>query len=60
MMPPRHKLLMELIDDIERDKIEPLTSVKNIEDILKEFIDLYPSYEEMLKDLEEWNYIKIC
>lgn len=58
MMPPQHRFLSELIDDIEKDRIQPLTSVKNIEAILKEFIDLYPNYEEMLKDLEEWNYIK--
>lgn len=58
MMTPQHRFLSELIDDIEKDRIQPLTSVKNIEAILKEFIDLYPNYEEMLKDLEEWNYIK--
>lgn len=58
-MPPRHPLLTELLDMIDRGKIQPLTTVKNIEDVLKEFIDVYPSIDDLLKDLEEWNYVKV-
>jgi hypothetical protein len=50
--------LVELMNDIDMGRIQPLTSVKNIEGILAEFVDEYDSYEDMLKDLEEWNYIK--
>lgn len=59
MMPPRHPLLTELLHMIDRGKIQPLTTVKNIEDVLKEFIDVYPSIDDLLKDLEEWNYVKV-
>lgn len=58
-MPPRHYLLCELAEDIDRGKIQPLTSVKNIEEVIKEFVDSYESYEHMVEDLEQWNYVKL-
>lgn len=54
-----HPLIVELLEDIEAGKIQPLTTVKNIEGILAEFVNEYTDYDAMLKDLEEWNYIKI-
>jgi hypothetical protein len=50
--------LVELLEDIDRGKIQPLTSVKNIEGVLAEFIHEYDSYDDMIRDLVEWNYIK--
>jgi hypothetical protein len=52
--------LVELFADIDRGTVEPLTSVKNIEATVTEFADDYEDYEAMIRDLEEWNYIKLC
>ena len=58
MMIPHHRFLSQLFDDIDRGRIEPLTSTKNIEGVLKEFVDEYDCYEAMIEDLREWNYVK--
>lgn len=58
-MKPTAPYLLELLEDIERGKIQPLTSVKNIEAVLAEFVHEYDGYETMLEDLEEWNYVKL-
>lgn len=59
MMASSHIFITELLEDIETGRVIPLTSVKNIESILKEFVDEYSDYDVMLKDLEEWNYVKL-
>jgi hypothetical protein len=58
-MIPRHRFLSQLFDDIDRGRIYPLTSTKNIEGVLKEFVDEYDCYEQLVDDLNEWHYIKI-
>lgn len=59
MMRIQHPFISELMMDIDRGKIVPLTSIKNIESILAEFVKEYPDYVSMLKDLEEWHYIEL-
>lgn len=54
-----HPFITELLQDIDAGKIQPLTTVKNIEGILAEFVSEYRDYDVMLSDLEEWGYIKI-
>ena len=54
-----HQYFLELLEDIDRGKFAPLTSIKNIESVLAEFIDEYPDYDAMIKDLQEWNYLKL-
>ena len=49
---------LELLEDIDRGKFAPLTSIKNIEGVLLEFISEYDDYESMIEDLIEWHYIK--
>lgn len=59
MMPLRHPFIIELLDDIDRHKVMPLTTIKNIESVLAEFVHEYPDYETMLKELQEFNYVKL-
>ena len=54
-----HQYFLELLEDIDKGKFAPLTSIKNIEGVLAEFIHEYPDYETMIKDLQEWNYLKL-
>ena len=54
----KSELLLELLEDIDRGKLAPLTSVKNIEAVLAEFVDQYEDYAAMVDDLIEWHYIK--
>lgn len=54
----KSELLIELLEDIDRGKFVPLTSVKNIEAVLSEFVDEYEDYAKLTDDLIEWHYIK--
>lgn len=49
---------LELISDIDRQKYAPLTSLKNIESVLAEFVHEYEIYDEMIEDLIKWHYLK--
>ena len=59
MMGSPHPFITELLQDIDSGKIQPLTTVKNIEGILAEFVSEYTDYDVMLSDLEEWGYIQL-